>query len=138
MKTTIFTKFTLLLSAFLFLTSFKTDKNTTIGSGYYYFYYEGNVSGSGLSATKWVYISDIAYGERPGDNLTVPSPKERQRFINRVKSQYSSQASASDKYYIEDRIEYGFKTDKEDLIEAKNEHLETLRENDYKVFNVKL
>lgn len=116
------------------ITSFtKSGKSTTAESGYYYFYYE-----QATHDHKWIYISDIAYGERPGTNLTVPVAKEKQRFMNRVKSQYSSQASASDKYYIDEGINYEFKANEEDLIEQRNERLQSAKRNGYKVFYVQL
>mgnify|MGYP003574937267 CR=1 FL=1 len=126
MNTNIIFKMFIVLSIAVFCSSFKSKTE----SGHYYFYYE-----MVTHEHKWVYISDAAYGERPGTNLTVPTSKEKQRFINRVKSQYSSQTAT---YYIDDRVNYEFETDKEDLLEKRNDRLESSQRNGYKVFRVNL
>jgi len=116
------------------ITSFTTSgKATTAESGYYYFYYE-----QATHDHSWIYISDIAYSERPGTNLTVPVAKEKQRFMNRVESQYSSQVSATDKYYIDERIKYEFATDKKNLTKKRNQRLKDANSNSSKVFYVQL
>lgn len=115
-----------------FIMAFTTSgKATTAESGYYYFYYE-----QATHANKWIYISDVAYGERPGTNLTVPDAKQKQRFTNSVKSQYGSEAE--NKYYIDERINYEFKTSKENLTEKRNNHIESSKRNGYKVLYVQL
>ena len=134
MKKLLLLKMLALAAIATFITSFTTSgKTTTAESGYYYFYYEMAVQDFG----KWVYISDVAYGERPGSNLTVPNNTEKQRFTNRVKSRYADQLSA-DKYYIDERINYEFKTTKENLTEKRNNHIESAKRNGYKVFYVQL
>lgn len=134
MKKLFFLKMFALVVMAACITSFTTSgKATTAESGYYYFYYE-----QATHDHKWIYISDIAYGERPGTNLTVPLAKEKQRFINRVESQYSSQASATDKYYIDERIKYEFVTDKENLTKKRNQRLKDANSSSSKVFYVQL
>lgn len=121
-----------LVTIFLSFTS-KSDRQQQSNNVYYYFYYE-----MVTNDYKWIYISDLSYGERPGKNLTVPAEKDKKRFINRVKEQYGSQASAFDKYYIDDRVNYSAKSDKEDARSDRNDRIKIAKDNDYKVFYVVL
>lgn len=118
-----------------FLASFTIGKTETAESGYYFLYYQGGYM-EGNTPVKWIYVSDIQYGERPNPTgLGAPNySKIKQHFINTTKSKYSGQLS---KYYI-DNMSWQFKKDKEDLIQIHNEEIESAKSDGFKVFTVNL
>ncbi len=116
------------------IASFTARTSEKIGSGYYFLYFQGEYTGDNNTAVKWVYISDIQYGERPNPSGLGASNYSniKQKFINAVKSKYSSQQS---KYYIDD-MSYDYDEDKNDLIQKHSEKTERAGNNGYKVFKV--
>ncbi|TDX83324.1 hypothetical protein [Epilithonimonas xixisoli] len=122
----------------VFLASFTANRTKKVESGYYFLYYQGGYTeGSNNNIpVKWIYISDVEYGERPNPTgLGAHNySKIKQHFINTTKSKYSGQLS---KYYI-DHMSWQFKKDKEDLIQIRNKEIESAKSDGFKVFTVNL